>query len=103
MGWVAAEDYTRASPDPLAAVAPGIIAHMNADHVDAMILLARVHAKLEASKATMTSVDRLRFFLRLKAPEGMKGVRINSFREVTTGRETRHVFVEMVKQARAGA
>ena len=52
MGWVAAEDYTRASPDPLAAVAPGIIAHMSADHVDAMILLARVHAKLEASKAT---------------------------------------------------
>lgn len=103
MGWVAAEDYTRASPDPLAGVAPGIIAHMNADHVDAMILLARVHAKLEASEATMTSVDRLGFFLRLKVPEGMKGARINFFREVATGQETRQVLVEMVQQARAGA
>ena len=60
-GWVAAEDYMRAPPNPLAAVAPSISAHMNADHVDAMILLARVHARLEASKATMTSVDRLGF------------------------------------------
>jgi putative heme iron utilization protein len=51
----------RAPPNPLAAVAPSISAHMNADHVDAMILLARVHARLEASKATMTSVDRLGF------------------------------------------
>ena len=103
MGWVAAEDYTRASPDPLAGVAPGIIAHMNADHVAAMILLARLHAKLEATEATMTSVDRLGFFLRLKTPEGMKGARINFFREVATAQETRQVLVEMVQQARAGA
>src|SRR6201998_2611397 len=41
MGWVGAEDYEHALPDPLAEVAPGILAHMNADHVDSMILLAR--------------------------------------------------------------
>src|SRR6266567_507209 len=62
MGWVEAEDYEKAAPDPLAEVAPGILAHMNADHVDSMILLARVHAQLEASEATMTSVDRLGFY-----------------------------------------
>jgi hypothetical protein len=33
----------------------------------------------------------------------MKGARINFFREVATGQETRQVFVEMVQQARAGA
>ncbi len=102
MGWVAAEDYTRASPDPLATAAPGIIAHMNADHVDAMILLARVHAKLEATEATMTSVDRLGFFLRLKAAGGMKGARINFLREIATAPEARQVLVEMVQQARTG-
>jgi len=101
MGWVAADDYMQASPDPLAAVAPGIIAHMNADHVDAMILLARTHAKLEATEATMTSVDRLGFFLRLKTADGMKGARINYPREVATAHDARQVLVEMVQQGRA--
>lgn len=100
MGWVSAEEYVRASPDPLATAATGIMAHMNADHVDAMILLARTHAKLEAMEATMTSVDRLGFFLRLKTAEGMKGARINYLREVATAQETRKVLVEMVQQAK---
>ena len=77
MGWVEARDYQDAAPDPLAGAAPGILAHMNADHVDSMILLARSHAGVEATEATMTSVDRLGFTLRLKTNEGMKGVRIN--------------------------
>ena len=100
MGWVEAEDYEKAAPDPLAEVAPGILAHMNADHVDSMILLARVHAQLEASEATMTSVDRLGFYLRLKTIEGMKGARINFPREVATSKETREVLVAMVRQAK---
>jgi len=39
--------------------------------------LARSHAQLEATEATMTSVDRLGFSLRLKTNEGIKGARIN--------------------------
>jgi heme iron utilization protein len=100
MGWVDARDYKDAVPDPLAGAAPGILAHMNADHADSMILLARFHAGVEATEATMTSVDRLGFTLRLKTNEGMKGVRINFLREVSTPMETRTVLVEMVRQAR---
>lgn len=100
MGWVEAQEYTVAAPDPLMAAAPGILAHMNADHVDSMILLARIHSGLEATEATMTSVDRLGFHLRLKTAEGMKGTRINFLREVATAQETRAVLVEMVRQAR---
>ena len=100
MGWVDARDYEDAVPDPLAGAAPGILAHMNADHVDAMILLARSHTGVEATEATMTSVDRLGFTLRLKTNEGMKGVRINFPCEVATPIETRTVLVEMVRQAR---
>jgi len=100
MGWVTASDYAQAPPDPLCASAPGILSHMNADHTDAMILLARTHAQLEATEATMTSVDRLGFHLRLKTVEGMKGTRINFPREVTTPTETRAALVDMVKQAR---
>ena len=101
MGWVEAQDYEHATPDPLAEAAPGILAHMNADHVDAMILLAGLHAGIEATEATMTAVDRLGFSLRLKTANGMKGARINFLHEVATPQDTRAVLVEMVRQARA--
>src|SRR2546426_2187019 len=61
MGWVAASEYNRAQPDPLADSMDEIIQHMNADHKDALILLARVFAGIESQEAAMTSVDRLGF------------------------------------------
>jgi heme iron utilization protein len=100
MGWVEARDYEQAAPDPLAEAAPGILAHINADHVDAMILLAGLHAGIEATEATMTSVDRLGFSLRLKTTNGVKGARINFLHEVATPQDTRTVLVEMVRQAK---
>jgi hypothetical protein len=100
MGWVTAADYAITTPDPLADSAQGILTHMNADHVDSMILLARAHSQLEATEATMTAVDRLGFHLRLKTAEGMKGTRINFPNEVRTPNETRTALVEMVRQAR---
>jgi hypothetical protein len=99
MGWVAAEDYGFAEVDPLAQAASRIITHMNADHVAAMILLAKVHAGLEATEAAMTAVDRLGFHLRLKTRDGMKGTRINFLREVRNADEARKVLVEMVQAA----
>jgi heme iron utilization protein len=100
MGWVESQDYEHAAPDPLAEAATDILTHMNADHVDSMILLARSNARLEATEATMTSVDRLGFSLRLTTNEGIKGVRINFLREVATSQQTRTVLVEMVRQAK---
>ena len=96
MGWVEAADYGRASPDPLAAQAAAILAHMNADHGGAMILLARSHSGIEAIEAAMTSIDRLGFSLRLKTADGMKGTRIAFPYEVRTSSATREALVEMV-------
>jgi heme iron utilization protein len=100
MGWVDARDYEQATPDPLAEAASGILAHMSADHADAMIVLEKSHAGIEANEATMTSVDRLGFTVRLKTNDGVKGVRINFPREVATPQDTRAVLVEMVRQAK---
>ena len=100
MGWVDSHDYTLAAPDPLTEAAPGILAHMNADHVDSMILLARKHSALEATEAAMTSVDRLGFTLRLKTADGMKGTRINFPREVANPQDTRGALVAMVQAVR---
>jgi putative heme iron utilization protein len=78
-----------------------IMQHMNADHRDAMVLLARTVAHIEAEDATMTAVDRLGFHLRLKTSDGMRGTRIAFSREVKNSDETRKVLVEMVGQARS--
>jgi len=103
MGWVQASDYDQAQPDPLADVAAGIIEHMNADHKDALVLLARASAGIESQEAAMTSVDRLGFQVRLKTAEGMRGVRIAFLREVGNANDARKVLVEMVQQARRQA
>jgi hypothetical protein len=100
MGWVKASEYDEAQSDPLAEVAGGIIEHMNADHKDALILLARTSAGIESQEATMTSVDRLGFHVRLKTTEGMRGARIAFVREVRNAGEARKVLVEMVQQGR---
>ncbi|MGA2021556.1 MAG: DUF2470 domain-containing protein [Candidatus Sulfotelmatobacter sp.] len=99
MGWVKASDYDQAQPDPLADVAAGIIEHMNADHKDALILLARTSAGVESQEAAMTAVDRLGFNVRLKTTEGVRGTRIAFLREVRDALEARKVLVEMVQRA----
>ncbi len=100
MGWVSASEYDRAQPDPLADSMAEIIQHMNVDHKDALILIARVFAGIESQEAAMTSVDRLGFQVRLKNQDGMRGARIAFLREVSNPAETRKVLVEMVQQAR---
>lgn len=101
MGWVSDSDYEHAQPDPLADAASEIIQHMNADHKDALILLARAFAGIESQEATMTAVDRLGFHVRLRTQDGMRGARIAFLREVSNPTEARKVLVEMVRQARS--
>jgi putative heme iron utilization protein len=100
MGWVPALDYDQAQPDPLADAAVGIVEHMNTDHKDALILLARAFAGMESQEAAMTAVDRLGFHVRLKTQDGVRGTRIGFLREVGNAIEARKVLVEMVQQAR---
>ena len=100
MGWVAASEYSQAQSDPLADDKRDIIQHMNTDHADALILLAKHFAGIEAQEAEMTSVDRLGFNLRLKTHDGVHGTRVAFLREVSDSAQSREVFVEMVRRAR---
>lgn len=101
MGWIAAEDFAMALPDPLAHAAPGIIHHMNADHADALRLIANRYAGETPDQATLTAVDRLGFHLRLKSGDRFHGTRVAFLREVRNTEDARAVFVEMVRQARS--
>jgi hypothetical protein len=101
MGWISAEDYANAQPDPLAEAAPAIIRHMNADHSDALRLIARRFAGEAPDEAAITAVDRLGFHLRLKSGDRIHGRRVAFLREVKDAENARVVFVEMVRQARS--
>jgi heme iron utilization protein len=100
MGWIPEGDYAQARPDPLADSEADIVRHMNIDHPDALVVLAKEFAGIGAQEAAMTSVDRPGFHLRLKTTEGMRGARIAFLRSVSNPAETRKVLVEMVQRAR---
>ena len=101
MGWVSASEYDDSQPDPLADSMAEIIQHMNTDHKDALVSLARKFARVESTEATMTAIDRLGFHVRLKTSDGMRGARIAFLQEVKNPGETRKVFVDMLQQARS--
>lgn len=100
MGWISASEYADARPDPLADAAAEIIQHMNTDHKQALALLAREFADIDAQEAAITAIDRLGFQLRLTTRDGLRGARIAFLREVTNPAETRKVVMEMVQTAR---
>lgn len=105
MGWVPAESFLAAEPDPLAAAAPGILTHMNTDHIDSLVLLARTHPPLDLDPALITtaamlSIDRLGFTLRLSTADSTKATRVNFPGECRTANEVRQALISMVQQAR---
>jgi hypothetical protein len=55
MSWISQADWQAAEPDPLAASAAGFVAHMNADHADAMVLYSKAFSKaIDITSTTMT-------------------------------------------------
>lgn len=101
MGWVDGAAYRAAAADPLAPHAAGILAHMNADHADALRLYCAAFADVTATAATMTAIDRLGLRVRADTAEGPRTLRIPFPRPAHTPAEARTVLVEMVRAARA--
>jgi putative heme iron utilization protein len=101
MGWVTADDYRAAEADPLMEAAAGILEHMNADHGEALVAIARHLGGLDAEQVTMLSCDRLGFVIRAKTAAGMKGLRLAFPEPVRTRDEARKALVAMTRAARA--
>jgi putative heme iron utilization protein len=104
MSWIDAEAFAGAQADPLAGAAAGILAHMNADHADALVLLcAGPGARPETTAATMSAVDRYGFEVVATSPQGRSVIRLGFPSPVTTPAEVRTALVAMVRRARADA
>ena len=102
MSWISQENWQAAEADPLAPYAAGAIAHMNADHADAMVLYCKAFSKAtDITSATMTGVDRYGFDISAKTPDGPRPVRVAFPKPVRTPEEARAMLVAMVKDARS--
>jgi putative heme iron utilization protein len=103
MDWVASAPYRAAGVDPLADAAAGIVEHMNRDHADALVTLARGLAGIEADAVTMVSVDRLGFKLRISQRERVSSRRLAFPGPVTTPAEARAALIQLLGEARGRA
>ncbi len=97
MSWVSGEEYGSAAPDPVAPLAAGIKAHMNEDHEEHMLLMARHFSGVTGQRARLVEVDSLGFTMRVDETE----VGLDFPQPVSTSTEVRQAMVELVRQARA--
>jgi heme iron utilization protein len=77
MSWISQPDWRAAEPDPLGPSAAGIIAHINADQADAMVLYCKAFSHVtEVTSAKMTGVDRYGFDVSAITSNGPRPARL---------------------------
>lgn len=104
MSWVDAAGWEAARPDPVAPFAAGAVEHLNADHADALLLMAQVlGGRPGVTRATATGVDRLGLELMAVGPDGPGRVRLAFDEPATTPDAIRQATIALTKAARAGA
>lgn len=101
MSWISQADWRTAEPDPLGPSA-GIIAHMNTDHADALVLYCKAFSRAaEITSASMTGLDRYGFDMTAITSSGPRHVRVAFDNSVSTPEQVRAALIAMVKDARS--
>lgn len=101
MSWVQGPAFGDASPDPVAAVAHGIVEHMNDDHSGANLLYAQQLAGLpEATDATMIGVDRYGVTLDVTLEGGNRTARVGFPEALTASDQVRPAVIDLLATAR---
>lgn len=99
MGWIDRGEWAvPVAANPLAAHAQRISDHMNRDHPDSLVVLARRYAGITAAAAKMVGLDATGLDLDIEG----KRVRIDFPRAVSTPDEVRQVVTGMLGHARRG-
>ena len=96
-------EYTSAAPDPVAPHSAGAVAHLNADHADALIAMAqKLGGFPDATAATCTAADRYGLDLRVTTPRGIAYTRAGYLAPINSIDELRSAAVELTRRARQG-
>lgn len=97
-----AADYTAAAPDPVRPNAAGALAHLNADHADSLVKMARsLGGYPDTTAAVCTGIDRYGLDLRVETPRGMGYTRVGFGAPLSSADELRAASVDLVERARA--
>jgi putative heme iron utilization protein len=97
------EEYSAASPDPVAPRAAAAIAHLNADHAEALAAMARVLGGYpDTTTATCTGADRYGLDLRLVTDRGIAYTRVGYAAPIDSIDQLRSATVELTRRARRG-
>lgn len=96
------KQYREAEVDPTAAGADYAVRHMNGDHADALLLMARAFTgQTDATVATALRADRYGLDLGLETPRGKTPARVEFAEPVNESGGLRAAVVELTKRARA--
>jgi putative heme iron utilization protein len=94
--------YAAAEPDPVAAAAPHAVAHLNDDHADALLAMARgLAGHPGATAARCTAADRYGLDLAVETPDGPAEARVGFAVPIGAPDGLRAATVELTRRARA--
>ena len=98
------DDYAAAAPDPVAPHAGRAIAHLNADHAESLLDMARNLAGFpDAAAATCTGADRYGLTLTVSTPRGLAYTRVGYAAAIDSHSDLRSAATELAERARIGA
>lgn len=93
-------DYLAAAPDPVTPAAARAIAHLNADHADALAAMARAFGGYpDANEAVCTGIDRYGLDARVHTPRGIAYTRVGFPEPLTSAEQLRSVTAELARAA----
>lgn len=102
MTWCSVEEWASARPDPVLPIAAGAVDHLNDDHPDALVAMARAFAgHPDATSAAATRIDRLGIDLQVETPRGWVEARVAFAEPVPSAEALRGACVELTQRARA--
>lgn len=102
MDSAAGEEYDSAAPDPVTPGAAGAIAHLNADHADALAAMARAFGGYpDTDTAVCTAIDRYGMDIRVATPRGIAYTRVGFRERLDAPGQLRSVTAELAREAAA--
>ena len=95
--------YAEAEPDPVTPLSAGAVRHLNDDHAESLVAMARMLGGYpDTTAATCTGADRYGLDLRLTTDRGMAYTRIGYPKPLDSIDELRSAAVELTRRARQG-
>ncbi len=100
MDSVTGEQYAAASPDPVAPASTRALAHLNADHADALAAMARAFGGYpDTATAVCTGVDRYGLDLRVHTPRGVAYARVGFSVRLDSADQLRSATADLARAA----